>query len=1060
MTENNNWKMDINNDDYDDEYQQEEPSSRHILFALEDLLERSRKKHSLVRSKIKYQSKSADDLFLRRYQGNVINNTSNRTLIELDLSGLNVDTFGNDNDDDLSIQRTRSAPVSSIELNDKELAAFIQSDYYQQQIQSTTNNFIYNIDLSDTNEGNFRQVNSKDAIFFEDDYSFEEINTEPSSMNLLHSSLINNCLTITEENEDEFDDDDEEIHLIKMNTNPKSTIILLDDDNDTILYENDEQIEDGNNLSLMMNINKREDSIERLSTIYESPSPQPEIEEDILNDDIDDDDEKLIVYDLAKLPITSSNLDSTPSTSQRTRPISCYTEASLDTCIKPNEILSASQLCGTTTMIMSKVYTPLSFSPVTDTEIIPSSPIEQTLSPSSSRRSSQHIQTMKVIQSSSSSLSDFLSTPITLQNTNNPNVHYSFSECSLLHQPSLSNNERRSSLSRRILTNGLLLSQNSRRCHEPLTVKFEKEEKFLSDTSSSSELLSSSDEKLLSRSEYILRQDDKIAQQRKTSSLKSILVTPSQPSTKILYPIDFEIRHRNVSWQQKRSSDPYRMLIFDSGIVTDVRPTSKSSIDEDTNHDTINIDQLRQYEIDYQKTLNDMTFIKKNIVDVESRLNEVIRELEIEQALIESEHELVFKQILDASDSDQQKLRQLHINLQLLLERIMTEKTSIRNQISYTQQILFKLEHELRDLEQKYHSSDESIHQKKENLALTRKKYEDLEFQLMELETRCESELEQAEEQFRNEQKLVTQNAKMRQNALRELDHQQYMALHQTTLEKEKLEREKQKLKLFYKQKKIEANEYERKIQEIRSNGNCLTRAIYQSTPLNLYNSVNYRNELSSPNLRKTDDQQDKINEMMVQIKLEEITNLEQQLRERYNENVKRLEMEQNFTDDFHVKLREKNRAQERPLTRYLPVRSSDFDLRAHIEGAGHLLNSSHISLTSTTCRGYLYKMGGMKFKTWNRRWFVFDRQHRSLSYYLDKNQIKLRGSIDFQSILEVYIDQLQSISLRSPEPREATFIVKTVQRSYYLVAPTVESMRIWIDVIITGAEGNTFANV
>lgn len=143
-----------------------------------------------------------------------------------------------------------------------------------------------------------------------------------------------------------------------------------------------------------------------------------------------------------------------------------------------------------------------------------------------------------------------------------------------------------------------------------------------------------------------------------------------------------------------------------------------------------------------------------------------------------------------------------------------------------------------------------------------------------------------------------------------------------------------------------------------------------------------------------------------------------------------------------------------------MPVRSVDFDLRAHIEGAGHLLTSSYITLTSTTCRGYLYKMGGMKFKTWNRRWFVFDRQRRSLSYYLDKNELKLRGSIDFQSIVEVYIDQLQSISLRSPEPREATFIVKTIQRPYYLVAPTVELMRIWIDVIITGAEGNTFANV
>ncbi len=45
----------------------------------------------------------------------------------------------------------------------------------------------------------------------------------------------------------------------------------------------------------------------------------------------------------------------------------------------------------------------------------------------------------------------------------------------------------------------------------------------------------------------------------------------------------------------------------------------------------------------------------------------------------------------------------------------------------------------------------------------TRKRYEDLEFQLMELETRCESELEQAEEHFQTEQQLVIQNAKIRQ---------------------------------------------------------------------------------------------------------------------------------------------------------------------------------------------------------------------------------------------------------------------------------------------------------
>ncbi len=52
---------------------------------------------------------------------------------------------------------------------------------------------------------------------------------------------------------------------------------------------------------------------------------------------------------------------------------------------------------------------------------------------------------------------------------------------------------------------------------------------------------------------------------------------------------------------------------------------------------------------------------------------------------------------------------------------------------------------------------------KKEIIAETRKKHEDLEFQLMELETRCEAELEQAEEQFQTEQIIVSQNSKIRQ---------------------------------------------------------------------------------------------------------------------------------------------------------------------------------------------------------------------------------------------------------------------------------------------------------
>lgn len=80
---------------------------------------------------------------------------------------------------------------------------------------------------------------------------------------------------------------------------------------------------------------------------------------------------------------------------------------------------------------------------------------------------------------------------------------------------------------------------------------------------------------------------------------------------------------------------------------------------------------------------------------------------------------------------------------------------------------------------------------------------------------------------------------------------------------------------------------------------------------------------------------------------------------------------------------------QSRPLTRYLPVRKDDFDLRAHIESAGHSADTCfHLSISEKTCRGYLVKMGG-KIKTWKKRWFVFDRNRRTLSYYAGKRQKK-----------------------------------------------------------------------
>ncbi|XP_071183985.1 pleckstrin homology-like domain family B member 1 [Salvelinus alpinus] len=171
----------------------------------------------------------------------------------------------------------------------------------------------------------------------------------------------------------------------------------------------------------------------------------------------------------------------------------------------------------------------------------------------------------------------------------------------------------------------------------------------------------------------------------------------------------------------------------------------------------------------------------------------------------------------------------------------------------------------------------------------------------------------------------------------------------------------------------------------------------------------------------------------------------------------KRLQEETNRRQkliDREVKLREKQRAQSRPLTRYLPVRKDDFDLRAHIESAGHSADMCfHLSVTEKICRGFLVKMGRL-IKTWKKRWFVFDRDRRTLSYFSDKHEAKLKGVIYFQAIEEVYYDHLKKAH-KSPNPC-LTFSVKTHDRIYYLLAPSPEAMRIWIDVIVTGAEGYT----
>ncbi|XP_077431555.1 uncharacterized protein phldb3 [Vanacampus margaritifer] len=128
-----------------------------------------------------------------------------------------------------------------------------------------------------------------------------------------------------------------------------------------------------------------------------------------------------------------------------------------------------------------------------------------------------------------------------------------------------------------------------------------------------------------------------------------------------------------------------------------------------------------------------------------------------------------------------------------------------------------------------------------------------------------------------------------------------------------------------------------------------------------------------------------------------------------------------------------------------------DFDLRAHVESLGHGVSGcTDLRLTSRRCAGFLTKRGG-RVKTWKKRWFLFDVDHRRLAYYTDCDERKLKGVIYFQAVEEVYYDHLRTAT-SSPRPN-LTFCVKTYDRLFFLVASNAVAMRIWMDVIVTATD-------
>jgi len=105
----------------------------------------------------KFQSKSLDNLKIRQtYKNTADNRISSTTKTEADLTNIGCCPKNSlienekENLDDFKVQRSQSAPVSPTKFYDKEFTAFLQSEQQQQQL--IADSFVYNIDLSDTNQ--------------------------------------------------------------------------------------------------------------------------------------------------------------------------------------------------------------------------------------------------------------------------------------------------------------------------------------------------------------------------------------------------------------------------------------------------------------------------------------------------------------------------------------------------------------------------------------------------------------------------------------------------------------------------------------------------------------------------------------------------------------------------------------------------------------------------------------------------------------------------------------------------------------------------------------------
>lgn len=146
---------------------------------------------------------------------------------------------------------------------------------------------------------------------------------------------------------------------------------------------------------------------------------------------------------------------------------------------------------------------------------------------------------------------------------------------------------------------------------------------------------------------------------------------------------------------------------------------------------------------------------------------------------------------------------------------------------------------------------------------------------------------------------------------------------------------------------------------------------------------------------------------------------------------------------------------ERRPLTLYLPISDDQLDLVHHITTLGHDIASNHdVTITTFTCSGFLFKLcSNSSISKWRKRYFNFDRQNQIFVYHRNKKYYrkgKISGGVHFDEIHNVYVDHNR---INENHRKRNVFIVATTSRQFILSTFSPETMRIWIDVVFTGAQ-------